>query len=883
MKRDPFAPTERAYLFLTLTLLVLGWWALVLAELGRFSPLLAFLPLPFLGVWLGRRLGWGGVPRPPSPEGVLWGAILLIAFLLSLPPFELVLGGKDAGVYPNTAYAIVRTGGIVQEDPIVASLSYDAAEEIFLKLHPDRFLYRYQRLPGFYVTDLAKGRVLPQFLHLYPAVLALGVSLLGLRWGLAVQGLLALLGTWGYALLARRLFGRRTGLLTLAAFALFLPQVWFGRYPVSETLSQALLAFALYATVRLLEGDDPAFWGLWAGIAWGETALVRADFLFTLPWPLLLLAYRRWVHRQPGTGRALLAAGALLVHAIVHILTLSTGYVLDLYFHIILKSHLAREALRPFLPERLQDSFRRLAEPIFPSLASEAVAVGLVLIALTLLLARGRERLRRGEAWIARRGAPLGAGLAGAFLLLALWAYTLRAGLPDREMLLHPLANLLRWQAYIGALTPLGPAANLIRLGWYLSPLGLWLGLIGVARWLRRPSWPLLPFLGLGLLQGILFVHETYGFAHHFYIARRYLPVVFPTLLVGMAALLADLSRRRPRGLRGAVVVLAALQLLYLAYTLRPILRHVEYRGALDQIGALAREIEPEAVLLFVDDRDPPSLPATPLTYAFGRHALVVAWPRPGSQALADQVARWTAEGRPVYLAVGPNGGRLTLPGWRPADTGRTFRLEVPEFQQLYLQKPHVAYTIRLRYRLYRLVPRAPGEGWLPPAPWRVDVGTDGDIALLSGWHHDEVAGDGTTYAWTYGEAALHLPPAPGGVLRIRMSAGRSRPPSLGPARVQVYLGEVLLGEVQVDRTFRTYTFELPAFLPQVDADGGVTVRIVTEPWVPAEVDPRQVNDRRQLGVQVDWVEVEPEGGEAVPVPHDGEPATGKDGCTCGE
>src|SRR6185312_16307535 len=49
---------------------------------------------------------------------------LLFAVLIARP-FEVVLGVRDAGVYANIGFAIVRTGGIVQHDELVAQIGSD--------------------------------------------------------------------------------------------------------------------------------------------------------------------------------------------------------------------------------------------------------------------------------------------------------------------------------------------------------------------------------------------------------------------------------------------------------------------------------------------------------------------------------------------------------------------------------------------------------------------------------------------------------------------------------------------------------------------------------------------------------------------------------------
>src|SRR5207253_6615292 len=79
--------------------------------------------------------------------------------------------------------------------------------------------------------------------------------------------------------------------------------------------------------------------------------------------------------------------------------------------------------------------------------------------------------------------------------------------------------------------------ANMVRLGWYLSPLGVVLGVLGFALWwwhgLTRGSWL---FLAVSLISAIFFLRLAYGTTDltYIYILRRYMPVVYPAWSLSM-------------------------------------------------------------------------------------------------------------------------------------------------------------------------------------------------------------------------------------------------------------------------------------------------------------------------------------------------------------
>src|SRR5258707_5282270 len=92
--------------------------------------------------------------------------------------------------------------------------------------------------------------------------------------------------------------------------------------------------------------------------------------------------------------------------------------------------------------------------------------------------------------------------------------------------------------------------ANLVRLGWYLSPLGVLLGVLGFALWWRRgltrSSWL---FLVVSLISAFFFLRLAYGTSDltYIYILRRYMPVVYPAWSLGMAYALVALAGRGNR------------------------------------------------------------------------------------------------------------------------------------------------------------------------------------------------------------------------------------------------------------------------------------------------------------------------------------------------
>ncbi len=363
------------------------------------------------------------------------------------------------------------------------------------------------------------------------------------------------------------------------------------------------------------------------------------------------------------------------------------------------------------------------------------------------------------------------------------------------------------------------PLANMVRVGWYLSPLGVALAVAGLALWWRRglsrASWL---FLAVGLLAAVFFIRQSYGTSDqaYIYILRRYIPQVYPALSLGMAYALVALVPRgqeprtknqeprtiteqrtenkeqrgqnqeprtiteqrtehkeqrgqnqeprtiteqrtenkeqrgqnqeprtgtrrvnqeqapagstenrepeirqlktqnsnsklssAPQALAAATLALALIG--FLAVTNRAIYGHVEYAGALAQLGTIAERFGPNDVLLFHSgSRDEPDLVATPLKYAFDLNAFTIKSSNPENYApqIARYVQRWQEQGRNVYLIFGPSGG-FGLPGLRFEPDGRMALEHLQEFEQLTDQKPHNVQDLNLDFAVYRVEPAA--------------------------------------------------------------------------------------------------------------------------------------------------------------------------------
>jgi hypothetical protein len=153
-----------------------------------------------LALVLGRARLAPPIPRPERPRDLASLAVLLaITLPLDARPTEYVFGGRDPGAYVAAMALIGRTGGLVVTDDLVRSIPEEAVPLFFLyRENPARFM-------GF-PLELATGRVVPEFFHLFPAFGAYLFQSMGTKGALATPPVFGILGTLAVFFALRRLF-----------------------------------------------------------------------------------------------------------------------------------------------------------------------------------------------------------------------------------------------------------------------------------------------------------------------------------------------------------------------------------------------------------------------------------------------------------------------------------------------------------------------------------------------------------------------------------------------------------------------------------------------------------------------------------------------------
>jgi hypothetical protein len=811
-EREALEPDEALFLATGSAVALAAWVGLVLAELGRFS-------LTGAGALLGgasalviglRRRELGTALRRPSSRRLVLGslAVFALAFALQARPSEYLVGGRDPGAYVGAMGLIARSGGIAFEDPAVLSIPRED-RELFYR-HPDAPDRSWGRFMGFNLESTTSGRVVPQFFHLFPAFGAYLFQAMGVKGALATPVVFGILGTLAVLFALRRLLGPEAALLGALLLATNVVQVWFARYPMSEGMSQFLVFLGLLAFAHWEERGHAAF-GVLAGAALGLTLLVRIDsVLIAAPlgaWALVRLAQGLSWRRLAALA---LPFGLLALHAAGHALLFARSYARDIVD-------------RPYWRQPL---------PVWITAAVLAVAV------LALAPRLGRE--------LARIGPPaekLRLGLSLLLVALALYAWFLRPELSawagadgNRE------ATALADPAWLRSLGFHRLAAHdaqaLVRLGWFVTPLGIVLGVGGLLWTLRCWRSRQLFLLLLALAFGLFYLYKIRVFNDYYFAMRRYVPVVLPALL-GYAGLLLWQGLRRGgwrRGLAAAAgLVLAAL----FARDTARVWRHVDWKGAVAFTGDVARRFGPRDVVVF-EQAQHIHLLSLPLWSVWGVNVLELARFDPDPRQLAHLIRSWRGRYRNIYFVYTYRSDLCSLFLQRV----EPFRFFSYEWERGYAEPPDEPVPQILSFSLARVVD--PEQLSVPPVD-ELNVGGTDDAFVSAGFYEKEGGGD-HTYRWTGRCASIYLPGArAGGRVELTASVG-VRPPSR-PAEVTVSLSGVELGRFTVGAERDAHEVPLPDPLPP----GPPLLRLDVPAWRPINELPGS-QDTRDLGIMVERV-----------------------------
>ena len=784
--------------------------------------------------WRRLRVGW---------KDLCLAGILLLGVFTFGRTAEYVASQRDPGEHANIAVRLAQEQRLRFTDPDFQNFDEDR-QKLFLPVLLDQALYL-EAVPGFSLLDAETGEMSPQYLHLFPLWLALAFKLWRFEGLFGFNVLLGLLGLLLVVGLASEIFrSKAVGLVASGLLCLNLGQIWLVRSPFSEVLAQVLLLAGVWMLALALSRRQGGL-GFLSGLGIGLSLMVRIDsVLAILAVSVFLLLVRSGAAGRAGLPVRPVAAGLAtgLAYSLAHIALFAYPYVLAILHNQGVLS----------LLERQWGWLLALA------LVATAAMGASKRLMRWMRSCRGRwlpaSRSERDPAW--RRRIAFGS-LSGLVILAFAYGYFVRP-LMDSGASLLPLAP--PHQGFV----PYYDELNLVRLGWYLSPLGLGLSLVGAILALRqvvlkgqvRPL-PLLLLLAAFLL---FYGYKSRAFPDNYWVIRRYAEVAIPAMLIlaGLAVqrfyrwasthprLGARFGPRRILLQACGLGVLAAVAATQTAAAW-PFLGQGELAGSRAQMTALASQTREADVILFEHGRAQEFF-LGPLRNLFGQAAFPLAHRKPDPASFERVVGEFLAEKKRVFL--------ISCDEWTSLDSSKVlfeprerFSFSSGLVERTFERLPRKMQGVHYSLQIYEVKPRPEGG----PKPYQA-LNSHSSFGYASrGFHQAEFGADGNAYRWSRGDASVEMPEIDGSYPAVLIA--RLARPDMGEeieSPVRIRLNGQDLGSVRLSPRFEDYM--IPIGRPQLARGERNRVEFLSKTINPPAI--RGWEDTRDLGFMLDCLKL---------------------------
>lgn len=643
---DPHFESDRlelSFLVLASGIMLNGWFAFVLTEMGLFSIWLIaiFSALVFLSSFINQKsqtalkffkhksskTHWQlseGEWIPVWVEVAVLTVWLIGAVFLFFRPHQAIWGAADVGVYINYAAHISQTGGLIIQEPLLADIPSELYPYFLSGTTGGGSGWSFLS-PALDVNEMS-GRIFTSFYHLQPVWQAVGWSIGGLSAGLMVTPLWGLLASVAFYLLLRHLFGGKNfglAIFTLLALTISALQIWFVRYGTTEPLTQLLFLTGFISFSRWYATDYKSWtFGLLAGIALGMTFLARIDtfFIGIVPAVMLLLTL---LGRFSWRNFAIFLAPFLLlaVHGSWHAIVFSPEYVSRLTTYMV----------------------------------NTALGPGLVLV----LAAGVGGLLAAGGIWLWKdKIVPL-------FLPVRILLALIVLGYFLYAWFVRPYSGLAVEYALNGAAVESWNHENLVRLGWYFQPFGVWVAFAGALAMVLKKRWTHWYVLLPSLIYLLFYTWNLRSNGVQIYVMRRYVPIVLPFIMIATALLWQTLLKQHNKIVRYVGLFLAAVWFVGLASGTRGFASQVDYSGVSDQLADVSAQLPVESIILF--NQPTPvgvgDFVGLPLRFMHGHHTFVLRdLDQDGVSAMIPLISTWLEAGNQVYwVDLPPHNGPSPL------------------------------------------------------------------------------------------------------------------------------------------------------------------------------------------------------------------------------
>jgi len=538
-----------------------------------------------------------------------------------------------------------------------------------------------------------------QISHMLPAFLAEADNIGGNRLMFGAVPLLSGVALLAFYLLAARLLRQPIAALgATATLALLMPQVSFSRDSTTEIPIQVLLFTSLWLLCdrRTLRTPQPAFVaGLLLGLVQamhvdGLVFLVGLPAVFALTWLHTDAAARVQVKRGFWWAVAGVAAG------------LALG-ALDIY--------------------RWDRSYLSVVRGNVERLAAVEVVAIAAAIAFVMLVPRTHifQTIRRRRRRVADAAGVL-------VLILGFGAWFVRPLIQHvHAATVNPTVELVQRLNHLAVDGTRRYAELSVRwISWYVGPITLTIGIIGAAALtvaLVRGSVRLPTQIAAFMFAppALLYIWRPTITPDQIWAARRFLPAVFPGIILLTFAVLCGLVRTPDRRFvgqrRSLAIVLAIATVAFPWITIRDVAQMTEQRGLFPVIDNACKILGHHSAVVVLQDLAPPSVVylSDPQTLrSFCDVPVAVMLGRPDTGLLHSLSAQWETDGRQMYvIAFSPGTILRALPHAHPRVVGHRINRH---FLEQTLTRPPSAYTSEVLQLTMAQVPAIAGTV-VTPAP----------------------------------------------------------------------------------------------------------------------------------------------------------------------
>ncbi|MFC1852172.1 hypothetical protein ACFL27_18410 [candidate division CSSED10-310 bacterium] len=770
-------------------------------DLIVFTYFLGMLLVVIHKPWLMKHLF--SAPVPSFHKLMSFCALSFIIIFLFFQPTEHYFGGRDPGIYVHTAIHISQANDIKKEDRFLTSIRND---------YPGLFKDRFHRFAGIYLEE-HDGALFtnPQYYHVYSIWLAMAHKLWGADWFLYITPLFGLLSLMMFFSFTHLVFDKVVSTLAVLFLSFNISQIWYARGPYSEILSQLVIWLSLFLIVLSYRHQNNLLAFL-SGLSLGVSVLIRLDNI------LLLGPYMAFL-----TIIYILSKNKYSHFILCNLAGLSAaGLVYLMYVFKYGREYTTWALIRttPITNIKLGFFFAWTAGTI------------LVLLVFVLLF---RTCLYRALQFLIRHKSVLLNVLLMLLLLYFGYLYFIRPD-PANPAMINPTARSFEEEAFV-------------RLGWYLSEIGIILSVLGLFYFIRkRINRENLIFVLFILVNFTIYLYNPRIYPDHFWAVRRYVPFIIPAFLIFISYILAIFYRGslKLKILSGLLTTYIFGYFLFIGW---PFLYHTEYGGIKTTLDSLASRFGENDIIITNKLQFLVGRVGTPLYFMYNKQILFLK--RDYDQKKLARFVKDKSEAEyKVFMLLGSDKfdfdkndlylkylDQVTFQYNKSADN--------------FLALPDKVALNSLRVNIYRCLPKS-ALGVIN----KVDLGSLEDFNYtLHGFFYSE--GDQeVNYRWTRAQAEIGLAQERIPAQKMRVLFRAAHHGHEADKALDIFINGQKISTMIIGHDFADYGVEY-----SVNENGPAaeiilsTIGFKTDGWRP--IDLGLGRDKRELGIQLDWLKFE--------------------------